>query len=208
MRRIESLLLPGPAGNLEALLEEPDSVPLREAALVCHPHPLGGGTMHNKVVHRLARGLRKTGCVVLRFNFRGVNLSQGQHDNGIGELEDARAALGFLRSRYANLPYTLAGFSFGSRVALRLAGRLWAPLPRRVVAVGCPTSYPGWQFVEELTLPCIFIQSTHDEYGPRQELELLVSALPQPCEIHWVEARDHFFTGALDAFEKVVVSLK
>ena len=82
----------------------------REACLVCHPHPLYGGTMHNKVVYRMARGLRRSGSVVLRFNFRGVNLSEGSHDNGHGELEDARAALEFLRLRYADLPYSLAGF--------------------------------------------------------------------------------------------------
>ena len=208
MRRIESLLLAGPAGNLETLLEEPDSGAPREAALVCHPHPLGGGTLHNKVVYRLAHGLRKSGCAVLRFNFRGVNLSEGRHDNGEGEVEDARVALGFLRSRYPHLPFTLAGFSFGSRVALHLAGRLWAPLPRRVVAVGYPASYPGWDDVQKLTLPRIFIQSTHDEFGPRAALETLVASLREPREIHWIEARDHFFAGALDALEKVVISLK
>ena len=89
-----------------------------EAALVCHPHPQHGGTMHNKVVHRLARGLRKAGCVVLRFNFRGVNLSEGEYGHGIGETDDARTALWELRNRYPHLPVLVGGFSFGSRVAL------------------------------------------------------------------------------------------
>ena len=119
-RRIESLFVPGPAGRLEALLEEPENAEPSEACLVCHPHPLFGGTMHNKVVYRTARGLRRSGSVVLRFNFRGVNLSEGVHDQGHGEVEDARAALRVLRERYPDLPYALAGFSFGSRVALRL----------------------------------------------------------------------------------------
>src|SRR5467141_376875 len=92
-RRIESLFLAGPAGRLEALLEEPEDGPPREAALVCHPHPQHGGTMHNKVVYRISRALRRAGCVVLRFNYRGVNLSAGEYAGGIGELEDARAAL-------------------------------------------------------------------------------------------------------------------
>src|SRR5437588_3342483 len=115
MRRIESYEIAGPAGNLEALLEEPEDAP-KVAALVCHPHPLYGGTMHNKVVYRIARGLRRTGSVVLRFNFRGVNLSEGVHDEGPGELEDARTALEFLRERYPELPFSIAGFSFGSRI--------------------------------------------------------------------------------------------
>src|SRR6476661_514849 len=102
-RKIESLFIDGPVGRLEALLEEPDHVDAHEVALVCHPHPKGGGTMHNKVVYRIARGLRRTGCVVLRFNYRGVNLSEGTYDAGNGELEDARAALAWLRSRYPDL---------------------------------------------------------------------------------------------------------
>src|ERR1700722_12343681 len=119
-RRIESHFIEGPAGRLESLLEEPEARDPIAACLVCHPHPLFGGTMHNKVVYRMARGLRRAGSAVLRFNFRGVNLSEGEHDNGPGEVEDARAGLAFLRERYPDLAYSLAGFSFGSRIALRL----------------------------------------------------------------------------------------
>src|ERR1043165_7540221 len=115
-RKIESLFLAGAAGRLECLLEEPDEAAVG-AALVCHPHPQHGGTMHNKVVYRLARGLRRTGAVSLRFNYRGVNRSEGVYDEGLGEIEDARAALAYLRSRYPELPYVIAGFSFGSRIA-------------------------------------------------------------------------------------------
>src|ERR1700694_4103703 len=111
-RRIESLSVEGPAGSLECLVEEPEDREPREAFLVCHPHPQGGGTMHNKVVYRMARGLRRLGAVVLRFNYRGVNLSKGEYDHGIGETEDARAALAYLRSRYPDLPFSLGGFSF------------------------------------------------------------------------------------------------
>src|SRR6516162_3864534 len=119
-RRIESHFLAGPAGRLEALLEEPDDQEARLVAVVCHPHPLYGGTMHNKVVYRMARGLRRAGMAVLRFNFRGVGASEGEHANYIGEVEDARAALGWLRTRYPDLGYALAGFSFGSRVIIQL----------------------------------------------------------------------------------------
>ena len=117
-RRIERHLLDGPAGKLEALLDAPEDAVPRAIAVVCHPHPLFGGTMHNKVVYRVARALRNSGYVVLRFNFRGVGKSEGRHDLGVGEIADARAALDWLRSRYPGLPYTLAGFSFGSRVIL------------------------------------------------------------------------------------------
>src|SRR5438477_12618625 len=119
-RRIESLFIPGPAGRLEAILEEPADREPREAVLVCHPHPQHGGTMHNKVVYRLARGLRRAGAVVLRFNFRGVGRSQGEHGHLTGEIEDARAALGWLQGRYPELPFALAGFSFGARVITQL----------------------------------------------------------------------------------------
>ena len=141
MPRKIDLFIPGPAGRLEALLEEPEDAEPVEAALVCHPHPSHGGTMHNKVVYRIARGLRRAGAVVLRFNYRGVNLSEGVYDRGEGELEDARACLDYLRGRYPDLPFTLAGFSFGSRIALRIGcGGAGA---RRVIAVGIPYHLSG-----------------------------------------------------------------
>lgn len=204
-RRIESLLLAGPAGNLEAILEEPESHPPLQAALVCHPHPQHGGTMHNKVVHRLARGLRHSGAVVLRFNYRGVNLSQGVYDHGVGEQEDARAALAFLRGRYPALPFTLAGFSFGSRIVLQLACE---PVgARRVIAVGFPTSYQDSVRLGHCETPRIFVQSTHDQFGPRASLQAYFDTLPGDKQLHWVDAQDHFFAGALDAFEETIARL-
>src|SRR5450755_101515 len=153
-RKIESLFIPGPAGRLEAILEEPESENPVEAALVCHPHPQHGGTMHNKVVHRIARGLRRSGSVVLRFNYRGVNLSEGTYDRGEGELEDARAALAYLRERYPDLPFTLAGFSFGSRIALRLGCE--GVGARRVIAVGFPTMYKDRDYLNNCVAPRFF----------------------------------------------------
>lgn len=203
MRRIETHFINGPAGRIESLLEEPhDREPLA-AALVCHPHPQHGGTMHNKVVYRMARGLRKQGCVVLRFNYRGVNLSEGVYDHGIGETEDARVCLAFLRERYPALPFLLAGFSFGSRVALRLGCGL-AEDPRVIIACGYPTKYRDVSFLEGCAKPRVFIQSTNDEHGPGPELIHLVETLPEPKQLAWVESRDHFFVDALDEFEKAV----
>jgi uncharacterized protein len=204
-RRIESLSLNGPAGELEALLEEPEDAAPREAALVCHPHPQHGGTMHNKVVHRIARALRTAGAVVLRFNYRGVNLSEGEYAHGEGELEDARAALAYLRERYPELPCTLAGFSFGARIVLRLGCQ--GPGARRVIAVGFPTVYRDRSYLEDCRVPRIFVQSTHDQYGPLVELEPLVAGLPEPKKLALIEAHDHFFAGGLDELERTIAGL-
>ena len=204
-RRIESLFVNGPVGRLEALLEEPEEGEPSEAALVCHPHPQHGGTMHNKVVYRIARGLRRSGAVVLRFNFRGVNQSAGSYGEGEGELDDARAALKYLRERYPDLPYTLAGFSFGSRVALRLgcddAGA------RRLIAVGFPTRYHPTSHLEGCLRPRIFIQSTNDEFGPLEELRPFVESLAEPKKLIVVAAQDHFFVGGLDKLEEEIAGL-
>lgn len=201
-RRIESLFLAGPAGRLEALIEEPEHGAPVEAAVVCHPHPQYGGTMHNKVVYRLARGLRKAGCVVLRFNFRGVNLSAGEYGAEIGETEDARAAMSELRGRYPELPLLMAGFSFGSRVAMRLTSE--EQIIQRVVAAGFPTRVAEREFVYSVGVPKYFVQSTHDEFGPRINFEPFFESVPEPKHLDWVEASDHFFADALDTFEAVV----
>ena len=197
-RKMESLFVAGPAGKIEALLEEPEDATPTGAALVCHPHPQHGGTMHNKVVYRVARGLRSAGLVVLRFNYRGVNLSEGEYAHGVGEMDDARTVLSLLRARYPHLPLTIAGFSFGSRIALRLCNER----PERIVAVGFPTIYRDREFLEGCTVPRIFIQSTHDEFGPLAELEPIIEALAGPKKLIPIPAQDHFFAGGLDLLEQ------
>jgi len=204
-RCIESHLLDGPAGKLEAQLEEPEDAPPTEAVLVCHPHPLYGGTMHNKVVYRIARGLRRRGSVVLRINFRGVGRSHGKHADGVGEIEDARAALDWLRPRYPDLPYSLAGFSFGSQVVLRLGCSLGDPA--RLIAVGFPTKTASSEFLRTCTIPKFFIASTHDEHAPPRQMEALYSEVAAPKQLVWIEADDHFFQGALDRLEETVLEL-
>ena len=201
MRRIESHLLDGAAGKLECLLEEPEDTPPLEACLVCHPHPLYGGTMHNKVVYRMARGLRRSGSAVLRFNFRGVGRSEGDHAHGVGELEDAGLLLEWLRSRYPELPYSTAGFSFGSRIALRLG---CSQAARRVIAVGLPTRNSNFEYLNTCRVLKIFVQSANDEHGPRAELESLYKSFAEPKQIHWIDAADHFFQGGLDALEEKI----
>jgi hypothetical protein len=153
-------------------------------------------------VYRLARGLRKSGCVVLRFNYRGVNLSEGEYDHGIGETEDARIALRELRQRYPDLPLLAAGFSFGSRVALRLTAQ--EAEVRRVIAVGFPTTVGEREFVYQVQVPKYFVHSTHDEFGPQPELAAFFETLPEPKQLTWIESSDHFFKDALGAYEVVI----
>ena len=203
-RRIESHWIDGPAGRLESLLEEPDGPAPHMAALVCHPHPLYGGTMHNKVVYRIARGLRHAGLVVLRFNFRGVGRSQGEHAHLTGEIADARAALAWLRGRYPSLPFALAGFSFGARVVTRLGCEM--DPARWLLAAGFPTSFGDSAYLESCDVPKIFIQSTHDQYGPRAAMESLYARIAGPKRLIWVESTDHFFAGGLEELEHQVRS--
>jgi uncharacterized protein len=201
-RRIESLFIDGPAGRLEALLEEPEDREPNQAALVCHPHPQHGGTMHNKVVYRMARALRQSGAVVLRFNYRGVNLSHGEYGHGVGELEDARAALALLRSRYPQLPFLLAGFSFGSRIILRLGCQ--TPGVTRLIAAGFPANLSDSQSLGQCLVPKVFVVSTHDEFCPVPAMEAYFATLPEPKELIWVDATDHFFSDKLEEFEKTI----
>ena len=201
-RRIESLFIDGPAGRLEALLEEPEDPEPRHAVLVCHPHPQHGGTMHNKVVYRIARALRRAGAVVLRFNYRGVNLSEGEYDKGIGEVEDARAALALLRSRYPDLPFSLAGFSFGSRIILKLGCQ--TPEVTRLIAVGFPANLSDSQSLGQCPIPKVFIVSRNDQFCAVASMEAYFDALAEPKELIWVDAADHFFGGSLDQFEETV----
>jgi alpha/beta superfamily hydrolase len=201
-RRIESFFIAGTAGKLEALLEEPEDMAPVEAALVCHPHPQHGGTMHNKVVYRLARGLRKSGCVVLRFNYRGVNLSEGEYDHSYGETDDGRAALHELQRRYSDLPLLAAGFSFGSRIVTRLANEHRAI--GRLILVGFPLNYRDREHIFQIRIPKYFVQSTNDEFGPRPEFTAFYESVPEAKHLDWIEATDHFFKGGLDSYERVI----
>jgi uncharacterized protein len=203
-RRIESHLISGPAGRLEALLEEPEEQEPRLAAVVCHPHPLYGGTMHNKVVFRIARGLRRAGLAVLRFNFRGVGASEGVHAHLTGEVEDARSALEWLRARYPDLGFALAGFSFGARVVTRLGCAINDAA--FLMAVGFPADGTGeMEYLESCHAPKVFIQSTHDQFGPRPALEAAFARFAEPKKLIWIEAQDHFFAGALAELEDRVL---
>jgi uncharacterized protein len=201
--RIERLMLAGPAGPLEALLEfDPNSTP-GASAVVCHPHPLHGGTMHNKVVFRVAKTSLTLGMPTLRFNFRGVGRSAGSFDSGRGERDDVVAALGFLRTRFPNLPLVVAGFSFGSWVGLAAGARDWGV--RALVGVGLPVASSPFAFLLGVKKPKLIVQATEDPYGPREKLQELFDSLDEPKRLYWVEGRDHFFEGKLDEVQNAVV---
>ncbi len=189
--------LQGPAGRLEALLNTGGSnAPF--AALVAHPHPLGGGTMHNKVVYHTAKAFTHFGLPVLRFNFRGTGLSEGAHDEGRGEIEDVKAALDWLTSRYPDKPLLFAGFSFGSNVGLRAT--CGDPRVAGLVGIGLPVQAAGrdyrYTFLRHCgTVPKLFLSGDHDEFSPRGVLESYLVTAPDPKRIIWIPSADHFFNG-------------
>jgi hypothetical protein len=202
VRTVENLR--GSAGRLEALLNE-GSVDARYAALVCHPHPMGGGTMHNKVVYHAMKVFQSVGLPVLRFNFRGTGLSEGQHDDGHGEQDDVRAAVDWLQNEF-HLPLIFAGFSFGSAVGMkvccgdsRVAG---------LVALGLPTNAEGrqyhYRFFPRCNQPKLFISGARDQYGPQDEVAAVVALTPEPRSLVFIPDADHFFAGKLDAMQTVL----
>ena len=200
--KLERLSLPGPVGRLEALLEWDPAVDPRMVALVCHPHPQFGGTLHNKVVFRAAKAATGLGLAALRFNFRGVGQSEGEYSEGAGERDDVRAALDYLLTRFAEKPVCLMGFSFGAWVGLAVGAR-----DRRVknlVGLGLPTVSTDHAFLREVTKPKLIVQGTEDVYGPRDQVQTLFASLPEPKRIHWVEGADHFFAGKLDEVQAAV----
>jgi uncharacterized protein len=191
-----NFFLSGPAGKLEALLWTVPNPSPPMAAVVCHPHPLFGGTMHNKVVYQTAKALHRRGLAVLRFNFRGAGSSEGTHDRGEGEQEDVRAALDYLAAEFPSAEILLAGFSFGSRVGLRVG--CVDQRVAEVIGLGIPVDDADLSFLRECTKPKLFIQGGYDQFGSRAKVEALLDTLPEPKRLVVINGADHFFTGQLD----------
>jgi len=191
----------GPAGRIEAILKEPVT-PARRVAIVCHPHPLFGGTMHNKVVYRIAKAFQGSGFAVLRFNFRGVGHSHGEHDEGRGEQDDLRAAIKFMKGKHPEAEMWLAGFSFGSAVVLR-AG-CGDDSVRALVAAGVPVSKFDFSEVIACDKPKLFVQGEFDEFGRPADLERFAARLSGPKTIKIIEGAGHFFEDRLGDLEKAV----
>jgi alpha/beta superfamily hydrolase len=174
------------------------------AAVVCHPHPLFGGTMHNKVVYQAAKSLDALGLSVLRFNFRGTGMSEGKHDRGEGERDDVRAALDFLAAEFPGVPLLVAGFSFGSWIGLRVGcedARVTS-----LIGLGAPVNNADFSYLERCEKPKLFVLGANDIYGAPDKLRSVVSSAAGENKIVIVEDADHFFVGKLDQVDRAITS--
>ncbi len=199
----EKVEIPGPAGKLEGLTCHPshyvDGGPI---AVICHPHPLYGGSMSNKVVHMLSNALTELGVPTLRFNFRGVGASQGRFDKGVGEVEDLRAAADWFQQRYgSDTPFWLAGFSFGAFVAYRAIGRIKVD---RLLLVAPPVAMFEFNDSDGPTMPWMVVQGGRDEITPPQQVSQWVRKQVNEPVYQWLGDADHFFHGRLNELKKVV----
>jgi uncharacterized protein len=200
--RVERLFIPGPSGRLEALLARIPETQPSLAAVVCHPHPLYGGSMHTKPVFHAAKAAVSLGLPALRFNFRGVGASEGVFDHGAGERDDARAALDFLSGQYPGVPLVMMGFSFGCWVGLAVGAR--DPRAAALVGLGVPVASHDMSYLLPVTKPKLIVQGSDDVYGPRGRVLDWFSTVAQPKKIHWVEGADHFFNGRLDELQGAI----
>jgi uncharacterized protein len=206
-------MLPGPAGRIETILwstsEQGDGAQPPLAAVVCHPHPLFGGTMHNKVVYQTAKTIHRFGLPVARFNFRGVGLSEGKHDKGVGEEDDVLAVLDFLAEEFPGVPQLLAGFSFGSWVGLR-AG-CGDPRVTELLGLGLPVGdldSRSFAYLDRCNKPKLLVSGEFDRFGPPNKLRAMVERFPrhiqENTQVAIVAGGDHFFTGHLPELDHVI----
>ena len=199
-----NLLIPVAHGQLEAILKEPRQGSPKGVALVLHPHPLGGGTMHNKVVFRAAAALNDAGLTVLRINFRGVGQSTGTHDEGHGEQDDVRAGLDYLSRHYPGLRITVCGFSFGSRVGLEVG--IHDPRVAYLIGIGAPLEKYDFNFLSSCRKPLLLVHGEHDEFGNVERLRELVAELEQnvPVKLVVIPGAGHFFDDKLDELKRAI----
>lgn len=201
---IKSFFISGPRGHLEALLNS-GAGNATHAALVCHPHPLHGGTVHNKVVYHTMKALSAHGFPVLRFNFPGAGRSQGNHDDGRGEVDDAQAALDWLDNEF-HLPIIAAGFSFGSNVILRAS--CGDPRVRGCISLGTPIaadqrSY-SYGFLKDCAMPKLFVSGSQDHFSPTSALQSVVAGAAPPNKLVVIDGADHFFVGKLEQLRQEI----
>lgn len=200
-----NLFIPVAHGQLEAILKEPRQGPPRAAALVLHPHPLGGGTMHNKVVFRAAAALNDAGLLTLRINFRGVGQSSGEHDEGRGEQDDVRAGLDHLAAAYPQLGLILCGFSFGARVGLDVG--INDERVKYLIGIGTPLNKYDFRFLESCRKPLLLVHGEHDEYGDVEQLRQVAAELEKRTQVRLViiPGAHHFFENRLDHLKRAII---
>ena len=201
-----NVFIPAEHGQLEAILKEPRQDPAKAVALVLHPHPLGGGTMHNKVVFRAAAALNDAGLTTLRINFRGVGESTGEHDEGRGELDDVRAGLDYLSAHYPDLSITLCGFSFGARVGLDVGVK--DPRVKYLIGIGTPLTKYDFSFLEACRKPLLLVHGEHDEYGDVERVRELVATLEKNTQVQLIviPGAGHFFDDRLDELKRAITA--
>ena len=202
--RLETPKLRGPAGTLEAVLHGREGVEPEATAVVCHPHPSYGGTLHNKVTHRVASTLHDLGVVVLRFNFSGAGGSEGRYDHGVGELEDARAALDWMAARHPRSRRWLAGFSFGSWIAARLAAE--RSEVEQLLLVAPPVRRMSFEALLDARVPKLVVQGTDDEVCPLAELQEQFPAWAEPKRLVVVPGATHFFDRRLSELGRTIAA--
>jgi alpha/beta superfamily hydrolase len=184
----------GPAGRIEALLDEPDGGAAPRAAVVlAHPHPQYGGTMHTKAVYQAAKAFSRIGCAALRFNFRGAGASAGSFSDGPGEMDDCKAALEFMANGFPNLPLWAGGMSFGSWVAMTVGAD--EPRVTTLFGIAMPVTRYDWTALERSTKPKFFIQGERDELCPLKEMRAFYARCADPKELVVIDAADHLFDG-------------
>ncbi len=196
-----NLFIPSSHGQLEAILKEPAGEP-RGVGLVCHPHPLGGGTMHNKVVFRAAAGLIDAGLTTLRFNFRGVGASTGDHNEIEGGVEDVNDALDYMASNYPGQDITLAGFSFGSRTGMAVGVN--DDRVKRLISIGTPVEkYRDYEFLHDVKKPILFVHGDKDEFCSVESLRSVTEKIPH-AEVVIFENCGHFFDEHLNELRETI----
>lgn len=203
-----NIFIPGPVGRLEAVWWTPATPKSPLAVVMCHPHPLFGGTLHNKVVYQVARTMDRLGLPVLRFNFRGAGMSEGTHDRGRGELDDVRAALSFVAGEYPGVPLVVAGFSFGCWVGLRVGCEDSRVV--ELIGLGAPVSDSDFSYLAKCDKQRLFVTGERDEFGPPANLERLVATFPEKIrretQIVIVPGVDHFFVGKLEKVDEAITN--
>jgi len=200
-----TLIINGPAGNLELLAEEPEnSIVNSPIAIICHPHPLYGGTLQNKVVHTLAKACLELGMPAIRFNFRGVGKSEGHFEHGLGEQQDCIAVATWARQQYPERPVWLAGFSFGSFVAYQAFTEIKA---QRLLLVAPPVGLFQFQAMDNISIPWCVIQGKDDEITPPDSVEEWVKHQSSTPKFFYLDGVSHFFHGKLNVLRDIVSNI-
>jgi alpha/beta superfamily hydrolase len=198
----ENLVIAGPSGRLEAIVDSPPDIVVQSVAVICHPHPLHGGTMTNKVVHMLAKACNELGLPAVRFNYRGVGASEGKYDEGNGETDDAVAVLDWARQRWPETGLWLGGFSFGGAVAIRAA--VEREVERLITVAPAVQRVPV--SAENLpACPWLLVQGDRDELVDATQTQRWALALHQPPEVVVMEGVEHFFHGRMNDLRAVVL---